>query len=36
MPAELDFAATVDGDTIDGMVNAGPFGQQPFTGTRAP
>jgi hypothetical protein len=36
MPAELDFAATVDGDTIEGMVNAGPLGQQPFTGTRAP
>jgi hypothetical protein len=35
MPAELDFAATVEGDTINGMVNAGPLGQQPFTGTRA-
>jgi len=35
MPADLDFSATVEGDTINGMVNAGPLGQQPFTGTRA-
>jgi hypothetical protein len=35
MPVELDFSATVEGDTLNGMVNAGPLGQQPFTGTRA-
>lgn len=35
MPAELDFSATIEGDTINGLVNAGPLGQQPFTGTRA-
>jgi hypothetical protein len=35
MPVELDFTATVEGDTINGLVNAGPLGQQPFTGTRA-
>lgn len=35
MPVDLDFSATVDGDTLNGTVNAGPLGQQPFTGTRA-
>jgi hypothetical protein len=35
MPVELDFSATVEGDTINGVVKAGPLGEQPFTGTRA-
>jgi hypothetical protein len=35
MPLDLDFTATVEGDAINGMVKAGPLGEQPFTGTRA-
>lgn len=35
MAIDLDFTATVDGDTLTGTVNAGPFGAQPFAGTRA-
>lgn len=35
MPVELEFAATVEGDAMNGIVKAGPLGEQPFTGTRA-
>lgn len=34
MPMELDFKATVEGDALSGVVAAGPFGEQRFTGTR--
>jgi hypothetical protein len=34
MPIELDFTATVTGDTLSGMVKAGPLGESAFTGTR--
>ena len=34
MPMTLDFAGTVDGDTLAGSVKAGSFGSFPFTRTR--
>jgi hypothetical protein len=35
MPMTLDFAGTVDGDTLSGSVKAGSFGSFPFTGSRS-
>ena len=35
MPMNLDFLAQVEGDTIDGSVKLGAFGDATFTGTRA-
>ena len=35
MPMTLEFAATVDGDSISGNVKLGAFGDATFTGTRA-
>ncbi len=35
LPVELDFSATIAGNTISGIVKAGMLGEQPFTGTRA-
>jgi hypothetical protein len=35
MPLELDFTATVDGDSIEGNAKLGSFGSAPFSGTRA-
>ena len=35
MPMTLDFAGTVDGDTLSGSVKAGSFGSFPFTGNRS-
>lgn len=35
MPIDLDCAATVDGDAINGTVKAGMFGTMTLTGTRA-
>lgn len=34
MPMTLECEATVDGDTLTGMINAGAFGAMPMTGTR--
>jgi len=34
MEVDLRFRATVTGDTLEGVVDAGPFGEQPFTGER--
>ncbi len=34
MPMQLDFTATVDGDSISGEVKAGAFGTFPVSGTR--
>jgi hypothetical protein len=34
MPMTLDFAGTVEGDTLSGSVKAGSFGSFPFSGTR--
>ena len=34
MPMKLEGTATVDGDTLDGSVNAGAFGSMAMTGTR--
>jgi hypothetical protein len=34
MAIELDFRATVEGDRLDGVVVAGPFGENAFEGTR--
>jgi hypothetical protein len=35
MPIELDFTATVNGDSIEGTAKLGAFGSAPFSGTRA-
>ena len=35
MPITLEFAATVDGDTISGTVKLGTFGDATFEGTRS-
>ena len=35
MPMTLECEATIDGDTLNGNVNAGAFGAMPLTGTRA-
>jgi len=35
MPMTLDCEATVDGDVLNGTVNAGAFGAMPLSGTRA-
>ena len=35
MPIELEFDATIDGDTISGTAKLGTFGTAPFSGTRA-
>ncbi|XOV89971.1 MAG: hypothetical protein ACFHX7_08800 [Pseudomonadota bacterium] len=35
MPMQLDFSATVEGDSISGNVKAGAFGSFPFDGSRA-
>lgn len=35
MPMTLNCKATVNGDSIEGMVRAGAFGEFPLTGTRA-
>ena len=34
MPMKLDVVATIDGDTIEGTVKAGAFGDMPMTGVR--
>src|ERR1700760_95542 len=34
-PMTLEFTGKVDGDTLNGSVKAGSFGNFPFTGTRA-
>ena len=34
-PMTLEWVFTVDGDTLSGTVEAGPFGKSPLTGTRA-
>ncbi|HWV83850.1 MAG TPA: hypothetical protein VNZ62_00235 [Capillimicrobium sp.] len=34
MEVDLRFRATVSGDAMTGVVDAGPFGEQPFTGER--
>lgn len=34
MPMTLTCSATVDGDALTGVVNAGAFGDMPLTGTR--
>ncbi len=34
MPMTLEFAGTVDGDTLNGSVKAGAFGSFPFAGKR--
>ena len=33
MPMKLDCEAVIDGDTLTGTVNAGPFGAMPGSGT---
>jgi len=35
MPMTLEFTATIDGDTLNGTVKLGAFGQAPIVGTRA-
>jgi hypothetical protein len=35
MPMTLEFSGTVDGDTINGSVKLGMFGNAPFSGSRA-
>lgn len=35
MPMKLEINATVDGDSIDGKVKLGAFGEASFSGTRA-
>jgi hypothetical protein len=35
VPTTLEFAVTVDGDTMSGSVKAGAFGTSPLTGIRA-
>ncbi len=35
MAMTLEFAATVEGDSLSGNVKLGAFGDAPFTGTRA-
>lgn|SRR5690625_3285612 len=35
MKMKLEFAATVEGDTMNGKVKAGMMGKYPFTATRA-
>jgi len=34
MPMKLEAKATVDGDKLEGTVNAGAFGDMPMTGTK--
>jgi hypothetical protein len=34
MPMVLECEATIDGDTLTGAINAGPFGAMPMSGTR--
>lgn len=34
MPMKLDCEATIDGDTLTGTINAGPFGAMAMSGTR--
>jgi hypothetical protein len=34
MAVELDFRATIQGDVLDGVVVAGPFGESAFSGVR--
>ena len=35
MPMTLEFSASVDGDSIDGKVKLGAFGEAEFSGTKA-